>query len=225
MNIIILGCDKGLGYELALAFAREGCAVTAGCLRPQESKLHDVRNVSPVYCDVTDAASLTSLCHTVQKTAESVDCVINVAGILLPGDRVKELPQVDMADMRKTFDVNFFGVVNALTTLSGLVKQNGVFITITSESVDILQCGAWIPAYALSKTVATKAMGIMRVSDSSRRYYAMHPGRMDTDMGHSSAQITASASANSIVDMVVHNSLPNNAWYIDYTGKPMLGSA
>ena len=66
-------------------------------------------------------------------------------------------------------------------------------------------------------------MGIFRNTAQDDTIYAMHPGRMNTEMGRRFAQIEASESAECIYELTTgkRQVSPDADWFIDYHGDPM----
>ena len=95
-------------------------------------------------------------------------------------------------------------------------------MTVTSEGVGVDNCGTWVPCYGLSKTAATKISGMFNAAVEDVDFYSIHPGRMNTEMGRTTAQIEASESAEGIYAlMTAKKTISRDCWYIDYNGKPM----
>ena len=100
--------------------------------------------------------------------------------------------------------------------------DGGKVFTITSEGVGVKSCGTWVPCYGLSKTAATKVSEIFNESVSNVDFFSVHPGRMNTEMGKTTAQIEAAESAQGIYKLMSGEKETTRAeWYIDYKGEPM----
>jgi NAD(P)-dependent dehydrogenase (short-subunit alcohol dehydrogenase family) len=230
MRIVLIGCDRGLGLELVREFASGGHQVIAGILAQEapagllalESGYEG--RVMHVTADVTDETQMKQAADFVSRQFGQVDALVHIAGILLDSDRKNLLHETDVKDLRKTFDVNTIGPILAVKFFYPLMVKNvdAPFVIITSEGCDILSCGTWIPAYALSKCAATKIPGIMNASVKDVRFYAMHPGRMKTVMGRETFQIEASEASSSIYQLISGGEIKNKgSWYIDYKGMDM----
>lgn len=64
-------------------------------------------------------------------------------------------------------------------------------------------------------------MGILSVSVGEKwQVLAVHPGRMDTDMGHQTAQILPETAAEGIYRMAEGKVRPQS-WYVNYLGEEM----
>lgn len=112
-TIVITGGATGIGFALAKAFGHEGANIVIG--EPRDDKLDEAANslsglgiqVSTMVMDVTDAASVERFADFAWSTYGGVDLLINNAGIALPRAAITD---IDVKDLRRLFDVNFFGV-------------------------------------------------------------------------------------------------------------------
>ena len=101
---------------------------------------------------------------------------------------------------------------------------NGMIIMITSEAGSMSTNGAVYPAYSISKAAANKAVFVFRATLGDKyKIYAMHPGRMNTEMGRTYAQIEPEESANSIYSIAIGEKVihDNGKGFINYKGEPM----
>lgn len=231
MDAVVIGAGQGLGLELVRELAKKGHRVVAGLRRsevPEEIRRLVEANpgrVWPVRCDVTSEALLSSAAEFARGVLGEADAVINCAGILLDGDRKKPLHETDIEGLRATLEVNVTGAVAAVKHFYPVLKKDGAgaFVTITSEGCDIASCGAWIPAYALSKCAETKISGIMNATVGDARFYSVHPGRMRTAMGRETWNMEAAETARSLVELLGSGEIHRKgAWYIDYKGANLL---
>ncbi len=82
---LITGGGRGIGREIALAFAREGLAVAARTLSQVEEAAAGVRalgaNALPVALDVADAGAIPAAVKAVSDALGPVDVLVNNAGI------------------------------------------------------------------------------------------------------------------------------------------------
>ena len=224
-NIIVIGASQGLGLCLVRGLLSQGCQVAAGvlgggALAPLQAQYAQQLLVFPG--DVTHMEQLTAGAKACQDFFGQADAVCVVAGVLLPGDREKLLHQCDRAELEATFQVNAFGPIRAAQAFLPGLKPGGRFFAITSEGVGVKSCGTWVPCYGLSKTAATKACGILNASYPDADFYAVHPGRMNTEMGRTTAQIEPEETAAALCKMLTGQvPLHRENWYIDYKGEPM----
>lgn len=110
MKVLITGDSSGIGRELKKIFLQKGDEVI-GLSRTSG-------------CDVTDEKSLDAAFEKIDK----IDILINCAGFGLSG--AVELTQEEQ--VRKLFDVNFFGLVSVTKRALPLMSENGKIINISS---------------------------------------------------------------------------------------------
>lgn len=229
MKTVIIGASRGLGLVLSEHLAKAGHQVLAGVRNQVPPALEEIaaryHSVHPVLVDVTDEQQMKAAADDCQRILGAVDHVIYNAGVILPEDRITPLHRLPLHVLRETFEINTFGAASAIQHFYPLVKKspNSAFILITSEGCGIHPSGSWIPAYGLSKCAQTKMVSIMNASVDDVRFYAVHPGRMNTDMGRTTQQIepevTAAGLTRLLKDGEIHR---KNSWYIDYLGNNML---
>ncbi|MFA9381502.1 MAG: SDR family NAD(P)-dependent oxidoreductase, partial [Acetanaerobacterium sp.] len=223
MKIIILGATRGLGLELVRMHLQEGHMVAAGVIdRTSPPSLVELDRQYPgklkvFQADVTNEEELLLGAHICTDFLGAADGLVNVAGVLLQGDRVNPLYQCDVKELRTTFEVNTIGAIIAVKCFYPVMNKDGEakYITITSEGVGVKNPGDWVPCYALSKTAATKVAGIMNMMVKDVAFYSLHPGRMNTEMGRQTAQIEPRESAQGIYN-ILNGVTPVSVaeWYI-----------
>ena len=128
-KILITGASTGIGKDIALTLAELGCRVYAGVRRKAdktELEKHS-KNITGVYIDVTNSASIDKAFWFVLKNTEKLDVLINNAGIAIAGP-IEILP---VKKIKEQFDVNTFGAV-AVTQKFLPLLHNGKVINISS---------------------------------------------------------------------------------------------
>lgn len=227
MTVLITGAARGLGRRLVDKFMREGYEVIATVrdrmragelaqLAGQNERLHLYE------MNVSCWDSIFKCAQSVGEDFEIIDLLINNAGVLFESDKVKRIMDVDVEVLRETMAVNTEGPILVLKAFYPLLQKSAVpgFYIITSEG---RMNHHWhgMPVYSLSKIAAGKAAGIIGASVEEKfRVLAIHPGRMDTDMGHESAQIKPEEAAEGIWELATGQRVPEN-WYVDYLGRKM----
>lgn len=227
MKVLITGAARGLGAALTEKFSSEGHMVLAAvrnCEKAEQlRKLAEEReNVLPVVMDVESWPSIEKCAEEVRKKTDTLDLLINNAGVLFDKDRETRLMQVDPEVLRRTLAVNVEGPILVTKAFYPFLEksEHPRVYTITSESSIR---GNWygMPVYSLSKVAAGKAMGILSVSVGEKwQVLAVHPGRMDTDMGRQTAQIPPETAAEGIYRMAEGRIRPQS-WYVNYLGEEM----
>ena len=119
--VLITGCSSGIGRAAALSLHQAGFTVYATARRTETlSKLSD-RGLRPLALDVTDEQSMTTAVATVEAEAGAVAVLINNAGYGLYGP-VEQLP---MAEIRRQFETNFFGLVRLTQLVLPGMRRRG----------------------------------------------------------------------------------------------------
>ena len=227
MVAVITGAARGLGLALVKKIAENGHQVAAAVRNVEAAeklaafaKTHS--NVRLYSMDVSDWASIEEAKNEIEKDYKAVDLVINNAGVLFEDDKVNRIQEAEVTTLRKTMEINVEAPILVLKAFFPLLEKSGEpeYYTITSEST---MEGSWpgIPIYSLSKVAAGKAVSIMKASlPEHYQVLAIHPGRMDTDMGHNTAQIPPEEAAEGICGLAEGKVRPES-WYVDYKGKRM----
>lgn len=112
-TVAITGGATGIGFGLAKQFGSLGANVIIG--EPRQDRLDEALNrlkaldieASAMVMDVTDPDSVEAFADFTWSTYGGAHVLINNAGISIGRAAV---PDVDLASLRRLFDVNFFGV-------------------------------------------------------------------------------------------------------------------
>lgn len=131
--VLITGCSPGgIGHALALEFQRRGCHVIATARNTSLIAHMEGPGVSVLELDVTKPASIVECKDKVSAiTGGRLDVLINNAG------RTHTIPALDMDldDVRATYEVNVFGPMSTTKTFAPLLIQaRGLIINISSIS-------------------------------------------------------------------------------------------
>jgi NAD(P)-dependent dehydrogenase (short-subunit alcohol dehydrogenase family) len=186
-TVLVTGANRGIGQALAAeALARGARRVYAGTRQPLA---HPDDRVAPLSLDVTSAAQIQAAAGQV----ESLDMLINNAGIALPDDLT------DPAAIERHLAVNLFGnyaVTQAF--LPALIRSRGVIVNILSVNA-LAPLPLIIPAYSVSKAAAFSLTQSLRalLAGHGITVHAVLPGPVDTDMTRGS-DIPGKASPESV---------------------------
>lgn len=134
--VLITGGSRGLGLELARAFAERGCRV-AICARDDRELARARRDLAArgadvlaMRCDVSDPGSAEGLVHAVEERFGAVDVLVNNAGVIQMGP----VSTMTAQDFRAAADANFLGAVQVtLAALPGMRRRGrGRIVNVTS---------------------------------------------------------------------------------------------
>jgi len=203
---LVTGGNRGIGFEVCrqLAAREYRVILTARDLSKAETAAHSLVSSGSVLgaqLDVTDAESIRSLVAHLARQRIDVDVLVNNAAILL--DEGTDIVDLEIADLRSTFETNVFGAVAvAQAFVPGMVaRRYGRIVNVCSEAGQLASMGTYAPAYSMSKTAlnaftrqlaaATRGTGVLVNSAC--------PGWVRTDMGGAGAPRSVQEGADTIV--------------------------
>ena len=152
--VVITGAGSGLGAALAAGFGQEGAVVVAvdidgEAARQTASKIGNGSRSFAV--DVADADAVATLADDVFDQLSRVDVLINNAGVFQGGLMWERSP----TDFRWTFDVNVFGIVNAVRSfVPRMLAAHSDGHIVNTASVAAFVAGAASSPYVASKSAA-----------------------------------------------------------------------
>jgi NAD(P)-dependent dehydrogenase (short-subunit alcohol dehydrogenase family) len=169
--VLVTGANRGIGRALVEEALNRGAKqVYAGTRRPLAQS--DAR-VTPLTLDVTDAAQTRAAAEIV----ESLDVLINNAGIWLPDDLS------DRSVLERHLAVNLFGTHGVIQAfLPMLTRSRGAIVN--NVSITALAAVPLTPAYSISKAAAFSMTQSLRTLLKGRgvSVHAALIGPTDTDM-------------------------------------------
>jgi short-subunit dehydrogenase len=193
--VLITGCSSGIGRAAALRLHDAGFTVYATARRTDA--LTDVasRGLRTVALDVTDENSMTQAVAAVEADAGPVGVLINNAGYGLYGP----VEQVPMAEIRRQFETNFFGLVRLTQlVLPGMRRRGrGRILNVSSMGGRItLPGGAFYHASKYAVEAFSDALR-MEVAQFGIDVVLIEPGPVKTPWNEVAAASLATADAGS----------------------------
>jgi short-subunit dehydrogenase len=190
---LITGCSSGIGRAAALRLHDAGFTVYATARRTDA--LTDIagRGLRTVALDVTSEESMTQAVAAVEADAGPVGVLINNAGYGLYGP-VEQLP---MAEIRRQFETNFFGLVRlAQLVLPGMRRRGrGRILNVSSMGGRItLPGGAFYHASKYAVEALSDALR-MEVAQFGIDVVLIEPGPVKTPWNDVAAASLATAGA------------------------------
>lgn len=143
-SAVITGGASGIGLAIVRELAGSGCRIMLADL--PGARLNDAvseltqsgADVVGQACDVSDAAQVDALAEAAYERFGQVDLLINNAGIGGPSGR---LADVDIAEARRHFDVNFWGVWHGCSSFAPRMSaQNEPCAIYNTASENALFC-------------------------------------------------------------------------------------
>jgi len=182
---VITGAARGIGFEIARLFAREGACVVLfdrnGAEKAAEAlkKQHYDAIASPL--DITDANAVNNAVETVAGARGHIDILVNNAGIIARGDIFDLTREQWLQVMDVNVNGNFY-LCRAVVPF--MIRQHsGIIINITSIAGKMGDITA-APVYGASKgaiNTLTKSLA-RQLADYGIRVNAVAPHAIETDM-------------------------------------------
>lgn len=188
-NAIITGARSGIGLATLQLFAKNGCNCWAVIHRDDDEflgKIHQWEEdnnvwIKPVHMDLDNSDSIKEGFKGILKEKNSVDILVNAAGIVSP-NRLFTMTKIE--DIRRVMDVNFFSAIE-LTQLvcRPMMRQRAGSI------VNIASIAAWGEDTSQMEYAASKAAMVIATKKLARelgaagiRVNAIAPGLTQTKM-------------------------------------------
>ncbi|WP_394750945.1 SDR family NAD(P)-dependent oxidoreductase [Spongiimicrobium salis] len=127
-HIIITGCSRGIGFEMAKLFAEEGHQVLALSRNDGPIAALQHKNITTFPFDIAKTADLQRLASFLEEEWERVDILINNAGRLLS----KPFLETTASEFEEVYKVNVFGVANLTRMVLPKMPKMGHVVTVSS---------------------------------------------------------------------------------------------
>ena len=121
-SIWITGASSGIGKSLAIKFASEGWQVAASARREDLlNQLSDSnQNISSFPLDVTNRENCREVFEKIKNKYENINICFFSTGTWDP----KKEKNIDIDQMKKVMEVNFFGTLNCIKAVEMYFKEN-----------------------------------------------------------------------------------------------------
>jgi NAD(P)-dependent dehydrogenase (short-subunit alcohol dehydrogenase family) len=186
---VVTGAGSGIGQAVAIRFASEGARV--GLIGRRVAALEETAAtiraaggtclVTP--CDVSDETQVEAAIGAAVREFGGLDSVVGVAGVELIAEGDGRVDQLELANWRRTIDINLTGMF--LTCKHGtraLLANGGGTITITGSPCGLFGHCAGEHAYSASKAGTHGLVRVMAADLAAEhiRVNCVIPGFIDT---------------------------------------------
>ncbi|MCQ0090240.1 SDR family oxidoreductase [Roseovarius sp. M141] len=180
-KIVITGATSGLGEALVHALVEAGYhPIPTGRDAEKVARLADDLGLPGYTLDVSDAASIETVCAQIVKDEGPIDGLINNAGIWLEGD----FDSYESADIQSVIGTNTTGTILMTHALlpGMLARRQGAVINVVSTGA--LYCRKTISVYSASKWAIRGFTGCLEVECAPKgvRVMGFYPGKISTNM-------------------------------------------
>lgn len=231
-TVLITGANRGIGFEFARQYARDGWQVVAACRDPARAgSLHQLAAAHPAIrierLEVTDWPGVAALAERLKHSA--VDVLIDNAGIASGAGHREDGAQIfggiDPEAWDRVLRVNTIAplmVAQAFLPQIMAGKERKI-VMISSMMGSIAACtgtGAVI-AYRSSKAALNMAMrcAALALQDAGITVVSLHPGWVRTDMGGKDAEIDAETSVTGMRRLIAALSPADSGRFLGYDGR------
>jgi len=184
---IVTGGSRGIGFALARALGLEGARVaiasrTSAEIDEARKKLTDEHiEVIAMPADVSRLDDITAFVSEVTREWGRVDVLVNNAGV---GGAVGRLDECDLAEWKRTFEINVFGAVQACRAVLPAMRaqRSGKIINLAGGGVGGPRVEPRISAYVVSKaaTVQLTESLARELAEDGIQVNAISPGAVAT---------------------------------------------
>lgn len=220
---LVTGGNKGIGLATVRLLAERGITVLLGSrdelrgTQAAQQLTEQGLDVHYLYLDMEDSSSFSAAYNYIADTYGRLDILINNAGVQIESEtwQTNTTENIPMEILRKTFDINFFGMVELTQKLLPLLRKStaGRIVNLTSI-LGSLEFHATPGsntyntktfAYNTSKTAVNSFTIHLAhlLKDTAIKVNAAHPGWVQTDMGGKGAHLSPEQGAGTSIELAL----------------------
>jgi len=211
-NIIITGTSRGIGYELALQFAKAGHNVLA-ISRKQPQALLENEKITCLSVDLSVEAELEKVKQFIVTSWKTVDIIIHNAGSLL----LKPFAEIEAQEFENIYKVNVFGVANLTRICLPYLQKGSHVVTISSMGgIQGSMKFAGLAAYSSSKGAVITLSELLaeEYKENGISFNVLALGAVQTEMLQEAFPgYEAPVSATEMADYICNFALTGNKYY------------
>jgi len=210
-NVIITGTSRGIGFELALQFAKAGHQVLA-ISRKVPQVLIENDNITCLAVDLGKEEELIEVEKFLSHSWATVDIIIHNAGSLL----LKPFAQTTQEDFESIYKVNVFGVANLTRVCLPYLQKGSHVVSISSMGgIQGSMKFAGLAAYSSSKGAVITLSELLaeEYKDQGIAFNVLALGAVNTEMLHEAFPgYEAPISAKEMADYIYNFALTGNKY-------------
>ena len=229
---LITGANKGIGFETARQLGKLGYKVIVGARDAQlgasavEQLIKEDITAEFLLLDVTNIDIIKNAVHNIDEKYQRLDVLINNAGTFL--EKGIAPSQLDIHTLKKTFDVNFFGVFETTIAFLPLIKKSksGRIVNVSSGQGSLTNGSvAEAPRLQLAYNCSKAALNMLTIqlskelADTPIKINSAAPGYTITDMNEGKGKRTVQESSKIIVELATLDENGTTGGFFDDSGK------
>ena len=238
---LVTGANKGIGFATAQKLAEHGITVLLGSRDEQKGKraaetLQKLGMDAHHICiDMEERETFSIAAEYIERVYGKLDILINNAGVQIESEtwQTNTTDTVPMEVLRRTFEVNFFGLVDLTQQMLPLLHKSdaGRIVNLTSILASLQHhatpgsntYNTKTFAYNTSKTAVNSFTIHLAhaLKDTKIKVNAAHPGWVKTDMGGKGAYLSLEEGASTSVYLaLIGDEGPNGSYMHNNTILP-----
>jgi NAD(P)-dependent dehydrogenase (short-subunit alcohol dehydrogenase family) len=226
---LVTGANRGIGLEFVRQLLARDARVFAACRVPGKAlKLTELAGAHPgrlsvLPLDLTKERSIAELAREVGTLTDSLDLLINNAGVLVNGERFGELAAKTFTE---TFAINVVGPLLLVQALTPLLARGEMakIVNLTSELGSLNETKSfYTPSYAISKAGINMVTRLLaaQLADAGISVISVNPGWVKTDMGGARAPVTPLDSVGGMLKLTEGLQRRDSGRFFDYSGAAL----
>ena len=225
-RILVTGANRGLGLEFTRQLLARGDRVIATCRHPGKAlALTELAATHPGHLHILplDLSSERSIAEAVRETAaltDTLDALINNAGMLVSGERFGAIAHKSLAD---SFAANVAGPVLLTQALAPSLERgkNPRVMNLSSRLGSLAGTQSFgTPSYAISKAalnMATRQLAAA-LAPQGIAVFCVSPGWVSTHMGGANAPVAPHDSVAGLLKVLDAATKNDAGRFVDYKG-------
>lgn len=213
-TVLITGCSRGLGFELARQYGSLGWRVIAGCRNPV-AVTNLPSGASVCRLDLSDDSTMEQLAHELR--GQSIDILIHNAGTTV---KERSLDCVRYPNWENTLRVNSYALLKLAQVFHQHLARGRLrkLVLIGSQMGSLAAAeGGGRYAYRASKAAANMLVRILacELASDGIAVFSLHPGWVRTALGGPNARLDALDAARRLRVLIEQLTIADSGKFFD----------